>query len=245
VSNLFSDLPTLALRLAIIVLSLAVHEAAHALSARWLGDPTAEREGRVTLNPLAHLDAQGSLIVPGLLLLSQGLAGTNSTFVFGWAKPVPVDPRYFKKPFLGMALVAAAGPASNILLALLGAQVLEGAAFAGFGLRDPHAVVLLPFVAINVALAVFNLIPIPPLDGSKILWGPMFPHMPLRFREWYASLLPGQRLLGPLLVVLMLGLALHLLGFDPWGWFNHAWRAAFLAMLGLVFAVTDLAWAWL
>jgi Zn-dependent protease len=241
----FADLSSIVLRLAIIVGSLAVHEAAHGLAARWLGDPTASRLGRITLNPLKHLDLQGSLIVPGLLLASQWAAGTNSSLVFGWAKPVPVDPGYFRRPFLGMALVAAAGPASNILLALAGAQLLEGAQLAGFGLRDPHAMILLPFVAINVALALFNMIPVPPLDGSKILWGPLFPFMPDGFRRWYANLPPGQRLFGPILAVLAIGFALYLLGFDPLGWFNWLWRVAFLNVLAFIFAVTDFAWAWL
>jgi len=239
-----TDIPGLALRLAIIVLSLAVHEAAHALSARWLGDPTAERLGRVTLNPARHLDLQGSLIVPGLLLATQVAAGSNTGIIFGWAKPVPVDPRNFRHPYRDMALVAAAGPISNLLLALAGAQVLEGFQLSGFGLRDWPAFVLLPFVFINISLMIFNLIPIPPLDGSKILWGPVLPMMPRAFQHWWWSLKPAQRGLGPIVVVLVLGVLACQAGLDPMGHFNAAFRAAMLVVLRLVFNITDLAWFW-
>jgi Zn-dependent protease len=239
------QLPAIVLRLAIIVLSLAVHEAAHGLSARWLGDPTASRLGRVTLNPLRHLDPQGSLIVPGLLLISQWAAGSNSNFIFGWAKPVPVDPRHFRHPFRDMALVAAAGPASNLLIALAAAQVAEALAMAGFGWRDPPMQLLLPVIFINIFLMLFNLVPIPPLDGSKILWGPLFPLMPAGFQRWYAGLTQGQRVFGPLLLVVAAGvLAWFLLGFNAWAWFQRLMGLLALAVFRGIARLTDAAWFW-
>lgn len=238
-------LPGIVLRLVIVVMSLSVHEAAHALVARWLGDPTATRQGRVTLNPLAHLDLQGSLLVPGLLLLSQWLAGGQGGFVVGWARPVPVDPLYFRNPFTGMALVAAAGPASNLLLALAGTQLLEASVLAGFGWRDAPAMLLLPVILVNLSLMLFNLIPLPPLDGSKMLWGPMFPYMPEAFRRWYARLNGAQRNYGPLLVVFCAGLALSLVGAEPWAAFNRVFSSVVLAAFQALLHVTDLSWSWL
>jgi Zn-dependent protease len=240
-----NDIPAILLRLAIIVLSLAVHEAAHAISARWLGDPTADREGRVTLNPLKHLDPQGSLIVPGLLLLSQWAAGATGNFIFGWAKPVPVDPRYFRRPFAGMALVAAAGPASNLLIALAAAQVAEAFALVGLTWRDAPLQLLLPVIFINIFLMLFNLVPIPPLDGSKILWGPLFPLMPLEFRRWYAGLNNAQRTFGPLVAVLALGVAAYfIVGFNAWTWFQRALGQLALLVFALIVRLTDLVWFW-
>jgi Zn-dependent protease len=239
------DLPGIALRLAIIVLSLAVHEAAHGLSARWLGDPTAHRMGRVTLNPLKHLDLQGSVIVPGLLLASQWLAGGQGGFIFGWAKPVPVDPRFFRRPFTDMALVAAAGPASNLMIALVAAQLAQALALAGFGWRDAPMQVLLPVILINIFLMLFNLVPLPPLDGSKILWGPLYPLMPEGYRRWYAELTPGQRMFGPLVVVLAAGLAAYfLLGFNAWTWFQVSMSRLALAVFRAIGEVTRLSWFW-
>jgi Zn-dependent protease len=240
-----NDAVSILLRLAIIVLSLAVHEAAHALSARWLGDRTADRLGRVTLNPLAHLDPQGSLIVPGLLLLSQWLAGGQGGFIFGWAKPVPVDPSRFRRPFRDMALVAAAGPASNLLIALAAAQLAEAFSLVGLVWRDAPMQVLLAIILINIFLMLFNLVPIPPLDGSKILWGPLFPLMPQGYRHWYANLAPGQRLLGPLVVVLALGVAAYfLLGFNAWTWFQRTLGSAAMVVFAVIARLTDLAWFW-
>lgn len=242
---MIEDLPGIVFRLAVVVLSLAVHEAAHGLSARWLGDDTASRQGRVTLNPLAHLDLQGSVIFPGLVLLSQWLAGGQGSVIFGWAKPVPVDARHFRNPFLGMAAVAAAGPASNLLVALAAAQLLEGFALFGFGWREAPALLLVPVILVNLSLMLFNLIPLPPLDGSKMLWGPLYPLMPEGFRRWYAGLQPAQRNFGPLLVVITLGLLWYLAGGRPLAWFNATLGAGVLALFRGVLLLTDFTWSWL
>lgn len=157
--NLTALLFDVFLFLPVIVLAVTVHEFAHAWTAYRLGDPTARALGRVTLNPLAHLDPAGSI-----LFLIVG---------FGWGKPVPFDPRYLRRPKQGMLLIAAAGPASNIVLALLSA--LAWNALPHPALPEGWLVVISAtvdtLIRLNVLLAVFNLLPLPPLDGSKILMG--------------------------------------------------------------------------
>ena len=146
------DLEVLVMLLPALVSSLVFHEFAHAWAAYRLGDPTAKNAGRLTLNPLAHLDLTGSLMI---------------LFVgFGWAKPVPVDGRRLAEPRTDMMKVAFAGPASNLLLAFLGGTVLRTTGFTG-----SMETVLVMFTYINIMLAVFNMIPVPPLDGSQILAG--------------------------------------------------------------------------
>ncbi|MBC8406603.1 MAG: site-2 protease family protein [Planctomycetes bacterium] len=148
----------------IVVMSITTHEVAHAWAAYRLGDDTAQRMGRLTLNPLVHIDPFMTVILPGLLLLS------GSPVVFGGAKPVPFNPFMLKKVKRDVALVAAAGPLSNILIgfALLG--ILAG--FLHFGIwtsSSSGCKILWGGAVINLFLAVFNLLPIPPLDGSKVL----------------------------------------------------------------------------
>lgn len=146
--------------LVMVFFSVVCHEIAHGYVAYRLGDPTAWRMGRLTFNPLVHIDPFGTIILPGLLLLM------GSRFLFAWAKPVPVDPRYFRDPRNGMMLVALAGPGTNLLIALLLTVILH---LAG-GFFPEFLVGAVAWAAlINIVLMVFNLIPIPPLDGSRIV----------------------------------------------------------------------------
>ncbi len=145
--------------LVILIFSAIVHEVSHGLMAEKLGDSTARDEGRITLNPIPHIDPFGSILLPGFLLL------IGSPIVFGAAKPVPVDFNSLRPRKLGMALVSFAGPASNFILAILLILPLV------FGLIAPGPVadIWLKAVILNVVLGTFNLLPIPPLDGSKII----------------------------------------------------------------------------
>ena len=156
--DLLSDLVK---RLLAVLLCLSVHETCHGLAAYALGDPTAKRMHRLSLNPLQHIDWFG--------LAAMFIAG------FGWAKPVPVDMRYFKNPKWGMALCALAGPVSNFLLAALCMPLAYGALYAALGGAMAGAWVwlfdfLIQTALLSIGLGVFNLIPIPPLDGSKVLF---------------------------------------------------------------------------
>jgi Zn-dependent protease len=160
-----------------MILSLSVHEWAHAWSASKLGDDTATRMGRLTLNPAAHIDPFGTIILPLLLVLSHVPA-------FGWARPVPIDPSRFRSGVSmgkGMAITASAGPLSNLILAVTSTVVLGlllRLNLAGGAARN----LLIDVILLNVVLAIFNLIPLPPLDGSRIVaW-----LVPTRFRDaWH------------------------------------------------------------
>ena len=154
------DLKTFLFVAPIVLGSLTLHELAHAWVAWRLGDPTAHERGRITLNPLAHLDPLGTTMFALTALLSN--------FPFGWAKPVPVDPRYFRRPKEGMALVGAAGPAMNFVVALVCLFL-----FRHVGLSPFWANVLGKAYIVNVVLGLFNLIPVPPLDGSRIVGAAM------------------------------------------------------------------------
>lgn len=175
---------TLAFALVLIpalVIAIVFHEVAHGFAARALGDPTAAERGRLTLNPLRHVDPVGTLLVPGFLALVGGP-------VFGWAKPVPVDQRRLANPRFGMMAVAAAGPVTNFVLAIVGAVLLgvvmpPDLAFGGSGAAGDSLLVnglgqpqwlatgLFTFILINIFLGLFNLLPIPPFDGSHIVGG--------------------------------------------------------------------------
>ncbi len=160
------DIPILIYEIIVLVFSAVVHEVSHGFMAERLGDPTARLAGRLTLNPLKHLDPFGSVLLPLLMLLS----GTG--IVFGWAKPVPYNPYQLKDPAKGGALIAAAGPASNLAIAAVFALFFRVLAAATGPVPGSAAALLLLtglIVQVNLMLAIFNLVPIPPLDGSKIL----------------------------------------------------------------------------
>ncbi len=147
-----------------LFMALTFHEFAHGWVARKLGDKTAENQGRLTLNPKDHIDPFGTLLVPALLILMK------SPVIFGWAKPVPINPIHFKNPRKGMMWSALGGPVINLLLAAILAIVFKGALFVGFMFK-PVLVFLMIAIQLNVFLAVFNLIPIPPLDGGRVMVG--------------------------------------------------------------------------
>jgi len=151
-----------------VVFAITVHEVAHGWVAKKYGDNTALRLGRLTLNPVKHIDLFGTIILPGLLLM------TGTGFIFGWAKPVPVDPRNFKKPLQDMAVVALAGPVSNLLMAVFWALIARIGVTIGAGneaIAHPLIYTGVAGISINMVLALINLLPIPPLDGSRILTG--------------------------------------------------------------------------
>lgn len=211
-----SDMLGMGLRFAVLLMSISVHEAAHALSADRLGDPGARMSGRLSLNPLRHIDPVGTIVLPLLLLV----AGAP---VFGWAKPVPVNPYSFKDRRVGMMLTGLAGPASNLLFAASVGLVrrLSAGALLALGAvptQEPSVLfdLLATAVELNVFLAVFNMIPIPPLDGSRIV--PVFLPPPLA-RSWESL-----ERYGLLLFIVLVFVAPSLApgGFDPLGWvFAH------------------------
>ncbi|MBI1998773.1 MAG: site-2 protease family protein [Parcubacteria group bacterium] len=160
--------------IAILIFSVILHEMAHGLMAERLGDPTARLSGRLTLNPIPHLDLWGSFIIPLVLIL------TNAGFIIGWAKPVPYNPHNLRNKKWGEALVAGAGPATNIGIALLFSILLRVNAGSGF-LPSSFVALTMSVVFINLLLAFFNLVPIPPLDGSKVLASLVPFHLTRRF----------------------------------------------------------------
>lgn len=170
----------LVLLIPVLLFALVFHEFSHAWVANKLGDPTARYSGRLTLNPMAHLDPFGTLMI---------------LFVgFGWAKPVPVDTRYLTNPRVDMMKIAIAGPAANLLLAFIGGTIIR------FGLIGGSiAMMILLFTQINIMLAVFNMIPIPPLDGSQIFSGFMMrknPELVYKLQTYGPQILLGLIMIG-------------------------------------------------
>ena len=189
-----------------LVFAIVFHEVAHGLMARALGDTTAAERRRLTLNPLRHVDPIGTVVIPGMLALAH-------LPVFGWAKPVPVIPQRMRNPRVGMMLTAAAGPAMNLLMGLV-AAVLIGLLARHYTDQAPQGAMLfvfrnlVNFIGINIFLALFNLLPIPPFDGSHIVEG----LLPRSLAYAYARL----RRMGFVLVLVVLVLLPRLIpGFDP------------------------------
>jgi Zn-dependent protease len=169
------NVPALIITFLVLILSLSVHEAAHAWSASQLGDDTAKRLGRVTLNPVVHVDPIGTLLLPLIAMVS-------GAPIIGWAKPTPVNTRNLGHPRRDHILVTAAGPTSNLLIAVVAAAVMRAGAMAPGRLLD---LFLFEALTLNVLLAVFNLLPIPPLDGGQILMALLPPRVAMQFRFLY------------------------------------------------------------
>ncbi len=180
-----------------LVIAITFHEAAHGFVARHFGDNTAAEQGRVSFNPLRHIDPFGTLVLPGMLLLSP------SPFLFGYARPVPVNFRALRHPQLDMVWVALAGPATNIALALLAASAFHVLTFVPANAAQWVADNLKNAFVINVVLAVFNMLPIPPLDGGRVAVGllPKVLAFPLSRLEPYGMLI----LIGFLIIVPLVG----------------------------------------
>jgi Zn-dependent protease len=160
--------------IAVLMMSVVIHEVSHGYAADALGDPTARYAGRLTLNPIKHLDPFGSILLPALTFLFGG-------FIFGWAKPVPYNPYNLKNQRWGPAIVAGAGPLANILIAFIFGLAIR---FLGNFLPAGFIQIASAIIFINLILAIFNLVPIPPLDGSKIL----FAVLPYRWHQIQAFL---------------------------------------------------------
>jgi Zn-dependent protease len=201
-----------------VLTAVILHEIAHGYVALRLGDPTAKSMGRLTLNPLRHVDPVGTVLLPLMLVL------TNAGFVFGWARPVPVNFGLLRHPKRDMVIVAAAGPATNLVLAVLSALVyhfLGGLSFdaegsftgIAFAVLTPLALMAYASVLINIGLAVFNMIPIPPLDGGRVVTGllPRAPAIAFAQIERYGLLIVMallftntlDRIVGPVLHVMV------------------------------------------
>ena len=208
----------------ILILSIVLHEVAHGYAALWLGDQTAKRAGRLTLNPIPHMDLFGSFILPALMALSG--AG-----VIGWAKPVPINPYNFRDQKWGEAIVGAAGPMTNLLIAVFFAILIRLQA-ADLAIPPEVAEVGAVFIYINIILMLINLIPIPPLDGSKILSALLPFHLQRRYLE-FQNLIYSLGPLGLIMVIffivifisrfifpLMIFLSSFLTGLSPteFGW---------------------------
>jgi Zn-dependent protease len=175
------DVPYLVIAFLVLIFSLTVHEAAHAWSASTLGDDTARRAGRVTLNPAVHVDPIGTLLLPLIAII-------GNLPIIGWAKPTPVNPRNLRHPRRDYVLVTAAGPASNVLIAIVAAIALHAIpapvpSSDGVDVSSPLTALAIQLIDINLLLAVFNMIPVPPLDGGRVLSGLLPPRLAIRYNQ--------------------------------------------------------------
>ena len=151
-------------QLAVLIFSVMIHEISHGYVAEHLGDPTARQAGRLTLNPAKHIDPFGSVILPFILF------AMNSPVLFGWAKPVPYNPAYLKNPKTGAGKIAMAGPLSNLIIAVVFGILFRFLPVIGYSVDSPIYLFFSTIILLNLLLAVFNLVPLPPLDGSKVLF---------------------------------------------------------------------------
>jgi Zn-dependent protease len=190
-----------------IVFAITLHETAHGWVALALGDTTARDQGRLTLNPLKHIDRMGTIILPGILLITQLLTIHRVVFMFGWAKPVPIAAWKFPDPRRYMAIVALAGPAMNFFLVWLTALVLRGLADADTGAWLTN--ILFDFMLVNMVLGLFNLLPIPPLDGGRVMVG-ILP-------EQLARAWAGLERYGLLIVLVLILVLPSVFGINPIG----------------------------
>jgi Zn-dependent protease len=204
--------------LIVLILSIILHEVAHGYAAEYLGDPTARLEGRLTLNPISHIDPMGSVIIPAFLVLTQ------SPMLFGWAKPVPYNPYNLRGGKWAEAFVAFAGPGVNILLALGFGLIIR---FFGNSLPEITLVLASIIAYTNIVLAMFNLLPIPPLDGSKIL------RAVLPYRGYLAYVKFEQWLMGLGFIGMILVLFVILLVIGPF--IGTAFNTIFWAITGVPF----------
>ena len=203
----------------ILIFSAILHEVSHGVAALRLGDPTAKLAGRLTLNPLKHLDPFGSLLLPALLVI------VRSPILFAYAKPVPINPNFFKSFRMGTMLTAAAGPLTNLAIASVFALAMKGILLTGGSIDSLPVLLFFLVILVNIVLMTFNLIPIPPLDGSKVL-GYFFPYLISPQAERFGALL-----LFPLIILLS----------PVIGTLFAAVLSAFFAIFGLTEAFTALA----
>ena len=203
--------------LVILILSIVIHEVSHGYAANWLGDPTARLAGRLSPNPLLHIDPIGSVIFPAVLFL------THAPFLFGWAKPVPYNPYNLRNQRWGEAFVAAAGPLSNLLIAIIFAVLIRMS--QSIGLTEQMVEMFGYVVLINVLLALFNAIPIPPLDGSKII----VPFLPSGLAQKYRALTTYVENLGFIALLLCLFIFMQIL----WTPFSKVVGLVYSFLLGI------------
>ena len=203
-----------------VVIAITLHEAAHGYAAWAMGDDTAKKLGRLSLNPLAHVDRVGTILLPGFLVLSQLATIGHVAFMFGWAKPVPIAAWRFRDPRRGMMLVAAAGPAMNFVLAWLGALSLRVIPLFAHTARAANMQLefVTVFIIANLALGLFNLIPLPPLDGGRIAVG-LLPAGPARV--WARLERAGILIVLALLFLLPMALREFGIDADPVRGFRH------------------------